>query len=75
MENNMDENRAQMEKKNENRVQMEKNIKELKISMSTILLRTLYERLYQGNYVNVEEIDIESQNHDYSLIQKGSRED
>jgi hypothetical protein len=51
---------------------MDINMEELKISISTISLRTLYEifsQAYirtQGNNVNVEEINIEPQNHDYS---------
>jgi hypothetical protein len=51
---------------------MEMNMEELKISMSTILLCTLDERFsqgdirMQGNHLNVEEINIEPQNHDYS---------
>jgi hypothetical protein len=66
MEKKMDENRDQMEKK------MDKTMEELKNSMSTILLHTLDEILSQrdirtqGNHVNLREINIEPQNHDYS---------
>jgi hypothetical protein len=67
MEKNMDESRDQMENK------MYKKMEELQNSMSKILLHTLHERFpqgdirEQGNHVNVEEINIEPQNHDYSL--------
>jgi hypothetical protein len=51
---------------------MGKKMEELKKSMSTILLCTLDDMFSQGdirtqlNQVNVEEINIEPQNHDYS---------
>jgi hypothetical protein len=57
-----------------NREHMEKHIKELKKSMYDIFLHILDERVsnvnnkMQGNNENVEEINIESQNHDYSLL-------
>ena len=43
--------------------------------MSSMILHALYERLpigdikMQGNHENIEEINIESQNHDYSSLQ------
>jgi hypothetical protein len=52
---------------------MEKKMLELQNFMSSMILHTLYERIpkgdikMQGNYENVEEINIESQNNDYSL--------
>jgi hypothetical protein len=62
-----------MEKKmDENRVQMEKRMEELNISMSTILLHNLDKIFPQGyirtqlDHVNVEEINIGPQNHDYA---------
>jgi hypothetical protein len=48
---------------------------ELQNSMSSMILHTLDERLpkgdikMQGNHENVEEINIESHNHDYSSLQ------
>jgi hypothetical protein len=51
------------------------NMLELQNSISSIILHTLNERLpkgdikMKGNHENVEEINIESQNHDYSSLQ------
>jgi hypothetical protein len=80
VENMMDENRKDMEKNmDENRKEMEKNMEnkmlELKIFMYYVILHALDERLLirdikmQCNRENIEEINIESQNHDYSLLQ------
>jgi len=65
MENKMDENREQIENK------MNEKMEDLKKSMYVIFLHNLGERIpkgdikTQGNHENVEEINIESQNHDY----------
>jgi hypothetical protein len=65
-----DDNREQMEKKYGTKKW--KKDGRIENSMSTILLHTLDERFpqgdirTQGNHVNVEEINIEPQNHDYS---------
>jgi len=54
---------------------MEENIEYLKSSMSTLLLHTLQEKLLkvdikmQGYHENMEEINVESQNHDFSSPQ------
>jgi len=64
VENNMDENQEHMENK----------MLELKISMSSLILHALDERLPEGdikmhgNHENVREINIESVNHDYSSL-------
>jgi hypothetical protein len=80
MKNKMDENQEHMERKmenkmDENREHMEKKMLELQNSMSSMILHALDERLpignikMQGNHENVEEEKIESQDHDYSLLQ------
>jgi hypothetical protein len=69
MKNKMDENWNEMEK------HMEKKMLQLKNSMYFMFLHALYERIpigditMQGNHENIYEINIESQNHDYSLLQ------
>jgi len=65
MENKIDENRKGMEKK----------MLELQNFMSSVIFHVVDERLHkgdiklQGNHENIEEINIESQNHDYSSLQ------
>jgi hypothetical protein len=69
VENKTDENRKEME------MHMENNMLELQNSMSSMILHSLHERLpigyikMQGNHESIEEINIDSQNHDYSLLQ------
>jgi hypothetical protein len=65
-----------MEKKmDENMECMENKRLELKNYMPSMILHDLYERLpkgdikMKGKHENVEEIKIESQNHDYSSLQ------
>jgi hypothetical protein len=54
---------------------MENKMLEMKKFISSLILHTLDERLpkgyikLKGNHENVEEIKIESQNHDYSSLQ------
>jgi flagellar biosynthesis chaperone FliJ len=70
VEKKMNEN---MEKKmNEYWDHMEKNMEELKKSIYEMFLHTLDERVHkgdnkmEGSHENVEKINIEFQNHDYS---------
>jgi hypothetical protein len=65
VENKMDENKKEMEK------HREKKMLELQKSMSSMILHALDERVpkgdikVQGNHENIEEIRIESQNHNH----------